>query len=243
MDNQTLCTLILEIYHCHGANKPYDNTLEALAYGLDQIPQLKLYLGSGYLPYYDQALPMTMNDIQKNINQFFIRYGHLNFSDRQPKNAMDIKEISKAFLNWVVMILKRDCQDEKRKAKRRQGSGKGWQNALSLETPVGEGQTLEDLIPADIDPMRDLITAETIRENERRYQELLALLPEKLACHSKKYPQCHCYEIFARQYLWEPKQTFKEIALELNMAQGTITGHWHRKCKPLLDELAQHYYR
>ncbi|SMH58397.1 MULTISPECIES: sigma-70 family RNA polymerase sigma factor [Cyanophyceae] len=241
MDDHTLCTLILNIYHCHATNQPYDNVAETLAFGLDQIPRLKAYLGSGYSRYYDLALPMTMKDVQKNITRFFTDKAQVKFSQRQLDHPTDVAIVSKAFINWVSMILKRDCQDEKRKLDRRRASGKGFQGSISLGTPIGEGQTLEDFIPADTNPMHNLIDAETIRENQRKHQEILALLPEKLACASKKYSQCNCYEIFVRQNLREPKQTFKEIALELGISQGTITGHWHRKCKPLLDELRQHY--
>ncbi|ANV85785.1 hypothetical protein AWQ21_14725 (plasmid) [Picosynechococcus sp. PCC 7003] len=238
MDNHNLCSLILDIYHCHVANKPYDNQIESLTYGLDHIRQLKAYLGSGYLPYYEQALTKTMEDVQKNITKFFTVKAQVNFGERRADNPEDVTVISKAFISWVMVILKRDCQDERRRIKRCQASGKGVQ---SLDTPIAEGLTLQDVIPAGTNPMDNLIDAETARENKRKHDELLALLPEKLTCRSKKYPQCHCYDIFVRQYLQEPKQTFKEIAQELGMAQGTITGHWYRKCQPILDELAHQY--
>lgn len=241
MDNFTLCTLLLNIYHCHGNNQPYYNDLEAIAYGLDQIPQFKTRLGS-LAKYYNRALPKTMDDLRRNITRFFQRHQHLNFGERQAQNLGDVQLITEKFYNWVMMILKRDCQDVARSEKRSRAAGKpDHQIPQSLQTPIAEGITLEDVISSDSMPMSDLIEAEQILENQRKHQEIMAILPEKFACSSKKYPQCNCYEIFQRQYLREPKQTLKEIALELNVAQGTIAGHWSRKCKPLLDELRQSY--
>jgi hypothetical protein len=49
--------------------------------------------------------------------------------------------------------------------------------------------------------------------------------------HPKKYPNCHLVAILIRRL---QNQSFTVIAQEFGIKIGTLTGFWHRKCKPIL---------
>jgi hypothetical protein len=112
------------------------------------------------------------------------------------------------------------------------------QRETSLDAPIYGGNndlnipTLGDVIVGDFsEPMETLIKED--------FGDKLSAEIQKLGCHPKKYPQCTCGEIARRYLLRNPPQIQKDIAEELKVPLGTLTAHWHRKCKPLLQEIYQ----
>jgi hypothetical protein len=101
MDDASLCQLIRDALRS-------PEQAEALAIVIDQLPKIKNYLGKGWLPYYNQALPTTERDVQRNISRFPQMY-RLDMEVINCKNPSEAALVSECFIKWVVMILKRDC--------------------------------------------------------------------------------------------------------------------------------------
>jgi uncharacterized protein YjbI with pentapeptide repeats len=60
-------------------------------------------------------------------------------------------------------------------------------------------------------------------------------------CRSQKHPKCECHLLVNKRLLSDPPVSFQAIADELGIRFGTLTGHWAKKCKPLLAEIAQEF--
>ncbi|NEO56644.1 MAG: sigma-70 family RNA polymerase sigma factor [Okeania sp. SIO3B5] len=135
----------------------------------------------------------------------------------------------KSWINWYGLRLGyriKDLYGEEKKKLQRE---------TSLDAPISGSYNdanipnLGDVIASNIpEPMETLI--------QEDFEEKL-LASEKLDCHPKKYPQCNCREITKRRLLKNPPQQWEDIAQELDVPQGTVSSHWHRKCKPLLKEI------
>jgi len=234
MDDASLCLLIGQ-----ALNDP--KRAEILALAIDQLPEVKRYLNPGWQPYYEQALPTTQKDVQRNINKF-PQISKLNMGDVDHKNTSDSAQVRKCFINWVLMILKRDCHDVKRKKR---------PIIVSTDTPIGkDGLTIEQTIDSrqtwnlnDIPTLDDLdiiIAEEEFVENQKKVALIQSLLEEKLSnCYPAGCPQGNCYELVQRRLLRTPPQQWQEIAKELQTPYGTVTAHWNRKCKPLLSQIEQ----
>lgn len=117
----------------------------------------------------------------------------------------------------------------------------------SLDFPIGnEGTTFGDRLPA---PNTGDVIDRRIEEEDRteiqRIDEELRLYIEidpegrLRECHPDGYPQSNCQELAKRRLLKEPRDKWKDIAQELNIPYGTVTAHWKRRCKPLLEEIAR----
>lgn len=249
MDDASLCQLIREALHS-------PEKAETLALAIDQLPEVKRYLDKGWQPYYDEALPMTERDVNRNINRFPQMY-RLNLETVNCQNPSEAANVRKCFIRWVMMILRRDCRDVKRRVNR--------PVVISDNTPIGEdGSTIGDRIdsrqtlnPNDIPTLEELdnlIAQEELLENQRKAALILRLLPEYMGqlskkmlswleeisnCYPARYPQANCYELVKRRLLRTPPQQWKELANELQIPYGTVTAHWDRKCKPLLTQLEQ----
>lgn len=229
MDDSSLCQLIREALSD-------GNRAEALTLAIDQLPKIKAYLGQGWLPYYDEALPVTMRDVQRNI-QGFPQMCRLNLDTLDCQNPSEATLVQKRFISWVVMILKRDCHDVKRGQRNRP-------KTVSLSDPAGPNNkgTIGDIIedPQTRINLGTLIAEEELQENKRQEQELKRLI-ESLVCHPEGYPHCTCYELIQRRMLRENSQQWREIEIELKTPYGTMTAHWHRKCKKRLGEIAKNF--
>ena len=88
-----------------------------------------------------------------------------------------------------------------------------------------------------------------IEEKHRQEIERIALAlenyikqdPDKKlrSLHPKDNPACNCQVIAIRRYFKNPPDKFGDLARELNISVGTMTAHWHRRCKPILQEIAK----
>lgn len=255
MNDASLCQLIREALHS-------PEKAEALGFAIDQLPEIKRYLDKGWLPYYDEALPITEKDVKRNINQFPQMY-RLNLETVNCQNPSEAANVRECFIKWVKMILKRDCQD----VKRRRGNQPriistsetiGGEDGLTIEETIDSTKTLNpDEIPT-LEGLAILIAQEELLENQRTAALILRLLPEYMEqlsekmlswleeisnCYPAGYPQANCSEILQRRLLRTPPQQWKELANELQIPYGTVTAHWDRKCKPMLTQIEQNLER
>lgn len=234
MDDASLCQLIREALHS-------PQKAETLALTIDQLPEVKRYLGQGWMPYYDEALPVTERDVKRNINKFPQKYP-VNLGTINCQNPSEVAKVRKCFINWVMMILKRDCQDVSKRVNRA--------IIVSMNNPIGkDGSTIEETIdssqtlnPNDtplLDALDTIIAEEELLENQKELALMETLLEEKLSnCYPAGYPQANCYELAQRRLLRIPPQKWKDLAEDLQgIPYGTVTSHWDRKCKPLLAEI------
>ncbi|MCZ8223669.1 MAG: pentapeptide repeat-containing protein [Microcystis sp. LE19-84.1B] len=58
-------------------------------------------------------------------------------------------------------------------------------------------------------------------------------------CYSTKCSECNCHWLLQKRELSDPPVPWQAIADDLGIPYGTITAHWHKKCKPLLSQIAQ----
>ncbi len=103
LNDKELCKLIKDSLRSSEA-------AEVLSFAIDQMPEIKAYLGQGLHPYYDQALPTTMRSIKCSIHKFPQLY-QLNIEATDCQNTTETASIRRFFINWVVKILKYDCYD------------------------------------------------------------------------------------------------------------------------------------
>jgi len=255
MDDASLCKLIREALHS-------PQRAEALGFAIDQLPEIKRYLDKGWLPYYDEALPMTERDVKRNINRFPQMY-RLNLESVNCQNPSEAANVRKHFVRWVMMILKRDCYDVKRRRDKQprivsMSETIGGEDGLTIEETIDSTQTLNaDEIPT-LEGLDNLIDQEELLENQKRATLMFRLLVENLRqfteklvclledlsnCHPAGYPQANCYELVKRRLLRIPPQQWKELAKELQTPYGTVTSHWNRKCNPMLTQIEQNLER
>lgn len=207
MDDVTLCQLIMMIYH----NPQDENAKEALALCIDQIPEIKQRLGKGYLPYYDRALPTTEKDVKQNVYpQFVENYRGLNLDQRSCNNPDDSSLIRKAFVNWVLMILKRDCQDVK-------NTRQGQIIHIPIEQNFNNPERPGIEIPVDINSI------ETILKNKLlNIYELLRIYietdPEHILrnCYTTN-PEANCQTVIKMRFFQEPPYNDRQIGEHFNL--------------------------
>lgn len=242
MDDASLCKLIRQA--CDDPKKA-----EALALMIDQWPVIKRYLGQGWRPYYDEALPFTERDIQRNIRRFARTY-HLNLAKVNCQNPDEAAQVRKCFINWVLMILKRDCFDVKRR--RNQITIVGLDDPIGQNPIDGDGtMTIGDTIdsnqtwdinqPPKLSDLEELMAEEESLAKQRLAEKINSILEseELTNCYPEKYPQANCAELIRRRLLREPAQKWGNIAQELQTPYGTVTSHWHRRCQPIIANMEQ----
>jgi hypothetical protein len=229
MDDAPLCLLIQEALHD-------PNRVEALALAIDQLPEVKKYLGPGWLPYYDRALETTQRDVQRNINRFPQMY-KLNMGDVDHKNTSDSAQVRKCFINWVLMILKRDCHDIKRAEKNKP-------KIISTSTFMrgDDGLTVEETMADDL----KITGIKRLLEEERRFmgrkiKRYIEEDPEMMLrnCHPRNRPNLHCQIMAQKLLLQEPPLRPRELAKELEVPEQTVYDRWKNYCLPLLLQIAQ----
>lgn len=227
----------------------------ALALAIDQTPEIKVYLGKGLQPYYDEALPMTMRDVERNIQKFPQMY-KLNMESVNCQDSSDAEVVRKYFHRWVKMILKCDCLDVQRRKMPRiisTSDSIGGVDGLRIEDTIDGRRTfnLDEEIPT-LEGLDGLIAQEDLLENQKRAvlmmhlfleniqnfsEKLTALLEGLSSCYPKDYPQANCYELIKRRLFITPPQKWHDLAKELEVNQGTVTAHWNRKCNPILTQI------
>lgn len=225
MDDASLCQLIREALHS-------PERAEALAHAIDHLPEVKRYLGQGWLPYYDKALPVTMRDVQRNINRFPQMY-RLKLESVNCQNPSEAANVRKCFINWVMIILKRDCYDVKRGRK---------PIIVSIKNPIAgdDGLTMEETIADDL----TLTGIERLLEEERLFlgrtiKRYIEEDPEMRLrnCYMRDRPDINCQVLLQKRFLQNCPLTLKEIANELQTKVPNIQSRLERNCLPLLIEI------
>ena len=233
MDDASLCKLIREALHD-------PEKAEALALAIDHLPEVKRYLGKGWLPYYDEALPMTERDVKRNINRFPQMY-RLKLESVNCQNPSEAANVRKCFISWVMMILKRDCYDVKRGRDNRP-------RIVSTSNTIGgeDGTSIENNIP---DP--SLPEIEKILEGERDSlaRQMRSYIEEDpdmrlRNCHPRNNANLDCQLLSQKLLLEEPPLNPRQVARELTTPEKTIPeqtvyDRWRNYCLPLLRTIAR----
>ena len=114
---------------------------------------------------------------------------------------------------------------------------------LSLDNfidPNSEDTWLDQLPDQlNLNNIDSLIDQETMNEKKENFDKIINDISQNQQlrnCHPRTRPDCNCYELFRRRYK-NPPINWSNIARELNIAQGTVTAHWKRRCKPILTSL------
>ena len=229
MDDASLCQLIRDALHS-------PEQAEALAKLIDQLPKIKNYLGKGWLPYYDQALPTTERDVQRNISRFPQMY-RLDMAVINCKNPSEAALVSERFIKWVVMILTRDCQDVKRRRVREpiivsMGDLKGGEDSLTIEETIADDLTLTGigkLIEEERRFLSNQIRCYIEEDPEMRLRN----------CHPRNRPNTNCQILSQKLLLAEPPLTRRQVARELGVPEPTVYDRWQNYCLPLLQQIAR----
>lgn len=224
MDNETLCRLIREALHS-------PEQAEVLALAIDQIPEVRAYIGQGLSPYYAEALLATQRDIQRNIRKFPQKY-KLNLETLDYKNPSEIVHVKKYFIEWVVMILRRDCYDVRRRI-----------------TPLI--LSLDEIIDGSSLITRGDIIADNTRSGIKKLiEQELNLIGEQLRlyiqedperklrdCHIRDHPDINCQVLLQLRFLSKPSLTLQNIAQRLQSNPSTIKSRLERNCLPLIRNI------
>ncbi len=231
MDDASLCKLIREALHD-------PEKAEALGFAIDHLPEIKRYLGKGWLPYYEQALPVTMRDVQRNINRFPQMYS-LNLETANCENPSETANVRKCFISWVMMILRTDCYDVKRGRKSKivsMSDRRGGDDGLTSEETIADDLTLTG-IERLLEEER-LLLGRTIRRYIEEDPEM------KLRnCHPRNNSNLHCQLLSQKLLLEEPPLNPRQVARELTTPEKTIPeqtvyDRWRNYCLPLLRTIA-----
>jgi len=231
MDNTTLCSLIQQALDF--SDEPNRlRAIEALALAIDQLPELKKYLGQGWLPYYEKALPTTQRDIQRNINKFAQMY-RLNLESIDLQNPSEVESIRKCFIQWVTMILKRDCHDVKR----------GKPLPISIDKPIRDNKgsvTVKDTIPDPrLSGLEAYLEHETV-DISKKLREYIKLDHDcqLRKCHVRNRPEVNCQTLLELRFFAKPPLTLKSISEKLQQPLQTIKSRLERNCLPIMKDVA-----
>ncbi|WP_341732339.1 hypothetical protein [Microcoleus sp. EPA2] len=235
IDDSSLCQLIKQALQDSEGDRDLHNAVEVLALAIDQLPEVKAYLSQGWLPYYDEALPMTMRDVKRNINKFPQMY-RLNMASVNCENPSDAGKVRKMFIHWVIMILRRDCYDVKRQRDKQP------QIFSTSDIVKGEVFSLDNCVAMD----QDITTMDRLIQQEQRslavkLKRYIEQDPEEKLknSHPRGRADCNCQVLSQKILLDNFPSEIKSIARELNIPYQTLLTHWNRKCLPILVELAK----
>ena len=234
ISDSSLCQLIKQALQDSEKDRDIHNAVEVLALAIDQLPEVKVYLSQGWLPYYDEALPMTMRDVKRNINKFPQAYG-LNMASVNCQNPSEANQVRKSFIKWVIMILKRDCYDVRRRRDK--------QPQVFSTSDLVEGEVF--LVDNSLAIEKYAITMDRLIQQEQLsiVEELKLYIEqdpeEKLQnSHPRGRADCNCQVLSQRILLDNFPSEIKNIAKELNIPYQTLLTHWKRNCLPLLRKIA-----
>lgn len=228
MDDASLCQLIREALHD-------PKKAEALAFAIDHLPEIKRYLDKGWQPYYDEALPMTERDVNRNINRFPQMY-RLNLETVNCQNPSEAANVRKCFIRWVMMILRRDCRDVKRRVNR--------PRIVSTSETIGgeDGLTIEETIADDL--TRSGIKLILERERRSLARQMKCYIEEDPEmrlrnCHPRNNANLDCQLLSQKLLLEEPHLNRRQVAKELGVPEQTVYDRWRNYCLPLLRIIAR----
>ncbi len=233
MDDASLCQLIREALHS-------PEKAETLALAIDQLPEVKRYLGQGWMPYYDEALPVTERDVKRNINKFPPMY-RLNLETINCQNPSEAANVRASFIKWAMMILKRDCYDVKRQRDRRPPP-------VSMSDRIGgdEGLIIGDTISDNLTLSGiKLIIEKEGRSLARQMKRYIEEDPDMKMrkCHPRNNSNLDCQLLSQKLLLEEPPLNPRQLAKELTtpekpVPEQTVYTRWQKFCLPLLRKIA-----
>ncbi|WP_341735342.1 hypothetical protein [Microcoleus sp. CAWBG640] len=233
MDDASLCQLIREALHS-------PQKAETLALAIDHLPEIKRYLDKGWQPYYDEALPMTERDVNRNINRFPQMY-RLNLESVNCQNPSEAANVRRCFISWVMMILRRDCYDVKRRVNRPRivstSETIGGEDSLTIEETIADDLTLSGI---------KLILERERRSLARQMKCYIEEDPEMRLrnCHPRNNANLDCQLLSQKLLLEEPPLNPRQVARELTTPEKTIPeqtvyDRWRNYCLPLLRIIAR----
>jgi hypothetical protein len=241
--DQQIYTLIQQLQHYDDSPAQKEALQDALNKLASIIPKLPgIYRDNNPRIDYQDAFNQALANIagislkkgtvsNKNILSFINTLTKRNKLDLE---QIEPEKVRESLVNWFNKILKCRIIDLYRDL------GK---LPLSLDNIQGgdrETTYLEQLPDLTPNGFNILITEEELAANHNTEQELKQRfedLKNFLNCHPDGYPHCTCHEIIKRRQLQKPPEKWKDMAKNLNIPQGTITSHWDRKCKPLLNQI------
>ncbi|MFW6296849.1 MAG: hypothetical protein ACOC04_06630 [Halothece sp.] len=234
MDDKTLCQLIQQVINSNDGTSEQRQALERLLKCIPKLPGI--YKENNprldYNNAFNQAL-MNLAGMSLKTGKGMSGKNIRSFAEKTNLNSPP-ETVRQNLVNWFNKILKRRIYDFYRQLPN---------EPFSLDVSFGEDDSdthLDNVKSLTLSGIDELISEEELKENQKQEEELKQRF-EELAQEMKDFPNgcpnCTCYELIQRRELRRPKQKWKDIADELNVPQGTVTAHWHRKCKPILKRL------
>ena len=180
-------------------------------------------------------------DFEDILNETLLEFTERVCEEFQP----DEDDYIKSLTNWINLKLRLYY---KPKDKIRADSR---HKTFSLDRYIneGEGATFLDLLETNqneptLNTIDALIEQAQQARQKRLGSEVWRYLEEDTHnrlknCCSQKYTDCNCHILIQKRLLCESPVAYQKIADELGVPFGTLTGHWAKKCKPLLVDIAQ----
>ncbi len=226
-------SLILEALESNPDSEERSKIIKGLLIIVEHLPHAinENNLDEAWCPYYSEALQATERDIIKNLEKFPRYY------DFDVKNT-PATDIRVCFIRWHNQTLRFDLRDQRYQARNRP-------RPRSLDEPIGDGEsTRGDIIPDTKNPPP--MEWASNDDNRRQLQLLWNYLKndpdhELRNCHSRRYPNCNCWELAKRHLLKEPRETFQQIAKTLEVPMPVVTAHWRRHTSQKLKKIAQRF--
>lgn len=192
----------------------YRRYTNRLLIGLQQIPNL---LKSSH-PYYLEALDKTWEWVVDHICEF------------QPQSHLSLQD---SLVRWINKYLSWRIKDLHRKDQRQHC------NEVSLDASGNFN------VPylSDID---SYIENERVERNQKIWNKIEKYIEEDpdnrfRSCHVKNHPRCNCQTLCQKLILKHPPDKFSKVSRDLNINYQTLKSHWERKCKPLLQSIAEEF--
>ncbi|ODG96199.1 hypothetical protein A4S05_19495 [Nostoc sp. KVJ20] len=217
--DQLLNTLITEVRQQPPNSIKWRLSMHRLLLKIQQLPGL----AKSSHPDYRVALNRTLEYISLNLVKF----------------DLNSPSVSESFLKWINSYLGwriRDLYSPDKNA------------PLSLDAPIASdfGEiTLLDKLPnftlSGLDGLIEISQRETTQRIGLELKLYIEQDPEGKLKNS--YPsssvQCNCQFLSQRLGLIEPPDKVADIAGELSIPYTTVNSHWKRKCKPILQKIAE----
>ncbi len=169
-------------------------------------------------PDYAIALNLTWEWLNKKIGEFDIS-----------KSKIVNVSVEKALINWVNQYLRfrvKDLHQDDDNGKTRESN---WESKRSLIELSG----LEALIHQE--------QQKTEQRFSEEIQNWILTDPENRLkdCHLRGNPTCNCQILAQRLALNDPPDKVSSLAIEFDVKYQTLTTHWKRSCRRILQEQLQ----
>lgn len=236
--DEILCLLIKNALEAEVGSADYEKAVQALSLVIDQLPDIKARLSKGLLSYYDRALPKTMRDIERKFPDFLSAYQlntYMYIVDwSQPSDSASIR---KYFVQWVTLILKRDCMDVWRSQRTRP-------REFSINAPINKEEgatTFEDIVPAPTLSQIELMLEQERSNMAKQLRQYVEEDPdgELKGCHVRSRNDLNCQTLIQMRFLQVPPATLKEISQDLNTPLKTVADRLQNYCLPLLSQITK----